>query len=112
LSFDKTQREATSKDSPKILKIDNIGNAPLKFSSLSYPTDFPMGQSGALADCTTSLSLTAASSCALPINFHPVTKLTGSNSSVLREDVKFATDALNKPNTQSTVPVSGTETAP
>ena len=111
LTFDKTELGATSKDSPRTVEIDNIGNAPLVFSSLSYPADFPMAHPGAGQACTSSTSLAASSGCALAISFSPIAKLSGSKSVVVSEEVKFKTDVLNKPDTQATISVSGTETA-
>jgi large repetitive protein len=110
LTFDKTEPGATSKDSPQTVEIDNIGNAPLAFSSLSFPTDFPMAHSAAGQACTSSTSLAASNSCALAISFTPIAELKGSKSVVLSEEVKFKTDVLNKPNTQATISVSGAET--
>jgi hypothetical protein len=70
-----------------------------------------MAHSAAGQACTSSTSLAAWSSCALAIGFTPIAEVKGSKSAVLSEKVKFTTDILNKPNTQATISVSGTETA-
>ena len=109
LHFDSTHIGSTSKDSPKTVKVDNIGNAPLKFSALSYPVNFPMADSE--ANCTSSTSLASARACALTIDFKPVSSLGGKPSVSLTEAVKFTTNTLNVANTKQEVVVSGTETA-
>ena len=50
-----------NKDSPKTVEVENIGNASLQFSSLTYATDFPEGTLN--NDCTASTSLGTASTC-------------------------------------------------
>ena len=112
LAFEKTQRGAISKDSPRSVEVENIGNAPLKFSALTYPTDFPAGHSLDAEDCTANTTLAAASNCVLTILFKPIAAVGGSNTANLKEEVEFATDALNTPKSQAAISLSGTETAP
>jgi sugar lactone lactonase YvrE len=107
LHFDSSQIGSKSKDSPRTEDVENVGNAPLKFSSLSYPADFPMGEAD--DNCTSSTSLASASTCALTIDFEPATSLGKKRSVVLTEDVKFTTNTLNVP--MEEVEVTGTETA-
>jgi sugar lactone lactonase YvrE len=109
LSFDTTKINSTSKDSPKTVEIENIGNATLQFSALTYPPDFPEDPSE-LNDCTSSTSLKAANTCSLTIDFSPVKWLGSKNSQVLKEAVKLTTDTPNLPNTLEQVTVTGTET--
>jgi hypothetical protein len=108
LSFESTKINTTSKDSPKIVEIENIGNEALKFSALSYPVDFP---EDSLADnCTPSTALAAADSCTLAINFSPVTSLGSNSSAVLNETVKFTSNNLNAAHATEDVTLTGTET--
>ena len=109
LEFDPTKINSTSQDSPKTVDIENIGNRGLKLSALTYPQDFPEGS--AADDCASSTSLAAASTCALIIDFSPVTPLGSKTSVVLKEAVKLTTNNLNVPNTLQRVVVTGTETA-
>jgi len=109
LKFDPTKINFTSKDSPKTVEVENIGNRSLKFSALTYPPDFPEGSAN--DDCTSSTSLAVASTCTLTIDFSPVTPLGSNTSVVLKEAVKLTTNNLNVPNTLQRVVVSGTETA-
>lgn len=109
LHFDSTHVGSKSADSPKTVKVDNIGNSPLKFSAVSYPADFPM--SATANNCTSSTLLDSASTCALTINFKPVTSLGSKTSVTLTEAVKFTTNTFNVPNTTKEVVVTGTETA-
>jgi sugar lactone lactonase YvrE len=108
LSFESTRINTTSKDSPKIVEIENIGNEALKFSALSYPVDFP---EYSLADnCTASGALAAADSCTLAVDFSPVTSPGSNSSAVLTEAVKFTSDNLNAAHATEEVTVTGTET--
>jgi sugar lactone lactonase YvrE len=109
LHFDSTHVGSKSSDSPKTVDVLNIGNAPLKFSALSYPVDFPKGSAG--FNCTSSTSLASGGSCALTIDFKPVTSLGSKTSAALTESVKFATNSLHVLNTTKGVVVTGTETA-
>jgi hypothetical protein len=107
LSFDATKVGSTSKDSPKTVEVENIGNASLEFSALTYPVDFPQGS---LDDaCNSTTSLADGSSCALIIDFSPVTPLDGKTSVVLNEVVKLRTNTLNVANKLQKVDVTGTE---
>jgi large repetitive protein len=106
LTFDPTKIKSTSADSPKTVRIENIGNAALNFSALSYPPDFP---EGALDDdCTASTSLSAADACSLTIEFSPVTPLGSKSSALLSEAVKLTSNSLNVQKVEQ-VNVSGKE---
>jgi sugar lactone lactonase YvrE len=102
--FDPTKINATSKDSPKTVEVENTGNASLKFSALSYPPDFPMASGD--NECTSSTSLPAAGTCALIIDFSPVTAFSSGSSKLLKEAVKFTT---NLPKRVQQVSVAGEE---
>jgi large repetitive protein len=106
LKFDPTKINSTSADSPKTVEVENIGNASLQFSALTYPPDFP--EASGDNECTSSTSLAAASTCALIIDFSPVK--TGSGSSrLLKEAVKLTTNDLNVPKKVQQVIVTGKE---
>jgi len=107
LKFDPTKINSTSKDSPKTVELENIGNASLKFSALTYPPDFP--EASGDNECTSSTSLAAASICALLIDFSPVTTLSSGSSRLLTEAVKFTTNDLNVPKKVQQVVVTGKE---
>jgi large repetitive protein len=109
LKFAPTKVGSTSEDSPKTVEIENIGNATLTFSSLTYPADFPE-YSGGVNDCTSDTSLEAASTCALSIDFSPVKSLGSKDSRSLKEGVKLTTNTLNVPNALEQVTVTGKET--
>jgi sugar lactone lactonase YvrE len=112
LKFDSTQVGSTSADSPKAVQVENIGNATLQFSALTYSADFPKGASGKATECTASTSLATASICALTIDFSPVKPLGSKTSAVLREAVKLVTNNLNVAGALQQVSVTGTETRP
>ena len=107
LHFDTTKINSTSTDSPKTVEVENIGNASLKFSALSYPPDFP--ENSGNNECTSSTSLATAQHCALIIDFSPVTTFGSGSSRFLREAVKLTTDDLNVPKKVQQVIVTGKE---
>ncbi len=107
LKFLTTAGGSKSTDSPKIVPLQNIGNAALDFFAVSYPTDFPEGASA--GDCTSSTVLAAAGDCTLTIDFSPVTVNGTATSIPLSENVQLTTDTLNVTTPQN-VPVTGTET--
>ncbi len=109
LRFDPTTVNSTSLDSPKTVEVENIGNASLRFSGLAYPADFPEGASGG-DECAANTTLETAGSCALTIDFSPVTVLGSRKSRVLHEAVGLTTNTLNAPNMPEQVTVTGTET--
>jgi sugar lactone lactonase YvrE len=112
LKFDSTQVGSTSADSPKAVQVENIGNATLQFSALTYPADFPKGASGKVTECTASVSLASASTCVLTIDFSPVKTLGSKISALLREDVNLVTNNLNVAGALQQAAVTGTETRP
>jgi large repetitive protein len=108
LSFAATVVGSTSKDSPKVVMIANVGDAALKFSELSYPLDFPEAASVA-NKCTSGTSLNPKESCAVAIDFKPIEPLGSKSSIALSESVKFTTNGLNGKTDEQTIAVSGTE---
>ena len=105
--FDPTKINATSKDSPKTVEVENTGNASLKFSALSYPSDFPMASGD--NECTSSSSLPASGACALIIDFSPATTFSSGSSKLLKEAVKLTTSDLNQAKKVEQVTVAGEE---
>jgi hypothetical protein len=111
LNFAATAEGATSKGSPRIVTVANQGNSDLKFSSVSFPADFPE-QSGAAADCKPALVLAGGDSCTLSIDFNPTAPLGDATSKKLAESVRVTTNTLNAAGGVQKVIVRGTETAP
>jgi hypothetical protein len=96
-------------DSPQTVTVSNFGNAPLKFSAVIYPVDFPESGIGA-ANCVSNTSLVAGGTCNLSIDFSPVAPVSTGNSAALSEGVKITTNTLNSVATPQVVSVNGTET--
>jgi hypothetical protein len=113
LSFVKTLYETASSDSPKTTTVENLGNAPLEFSAITYPADFPTVDVG-LPACSASTSLAPFSEtdCVLPVSFKPVTPLNDQVSLTLNESVNFSTTNLSPTLVPEAIAVSGTEIAP
>jgi streptogramin lyase len=108
LNFASTAQGQTSTDSPQTVTVENIGNAPLTFSSVAYPVDFPEG--GAVSsDCTTSTSLNANETCTLTVEFSPTATI-GTSSSALSEVVGMLDNNLNSSSARQMIAVNGTET--
>jgi sugar lactone lactonase YvrE len=102
LSFDSTIAGFVSSDSPKTVQVRNIGNAPLNFSSVSYPADFPEA-AGVANACTGSTILAPTTDmCNVPVEFAPLTGV------YLSEDVILTDNALNVTGAQQMIAVSGT----
>ena len=87
-----------SADGSMVVTVENIGSAPITFSALIYPSDFPevVGSN----DCSTGTQLAAGTSCPLTISFSPT--VAGS----LNEMVALADNSLYGASAQS-VTVSG-----
>jgi sugar lactone lactonase YvrE len=107
LQFDSTKIGSTSADSPEKIEVSNSGNATLKFSGVSYPTDFPKS-SKAADECTANTSLTMGGNCNLTFDFSPVTP-TAFASDPLTESVMITTDTLNARDTEQASTVTGVE---
>jgi sugar lactone lactonase YvrE len=108
LTFDNTPIGSMSADSPKTVTVQNIGNASLKFSVISYATDFPEEASAPATACSTSAALAAGMFCTLPIDFSPHTT---TEPGKLSESVKLTDDALNAISAVQSVSVNGTATS-
>ena len=101
LSFANTAATQISSDSPQTVVVQNIGNAALNFSAVSYPMDFPEG-SGVAGDCTAVTALLTGGNCTLTIDFEP------QSGAPLSESVGITDNALNAAPATQSVTVSGT----
>jgi len=110
LTFDVTEAAKTSADSPQAVTVNNIGNAALDFSAVSFPADFPEA-AGISGDCGATTALAAGAGCTLTIDFTPEASQSGS-SGQLSEAVSFTANALNAVGTKTSIAVGGTETIP
>lgn len=89
--------------------IYNFGTAPLSFSSVTYPADFPE-TAGIPADCASTTQLAQGGNCTLSISALPSQPLNGSSSLPLNENVTTVTNVSNPPGSQQIlVNISGTE---
>jgi len=90
---------------PQSATVQNIGNAPLTFSGLSF-TDAPnftlVAGSGAPPDCTATFSLASSAECNLSIDFTPQSAGAFSGALVLTDNAANATAA------NQSIDVSGT----
>jgi Abnormal spindle-like microcephaly-assoc'd, ASPM-SPD-2-Hydin len=111
-TFAATPAGLTSTDSPQTVAVQNIGNAALDFSAITYPIDFPEASSGT-DDCTGSTELAMAANCTLTINFSPVTPTSNAGTPVLlSESVVIASNTLNVAGTTQDATVTGTREPP
>jgi DNA-binding beta-propeller fold protein YncE len=101
LNYDSTVVGSTS--GAQSVTVENIGNAALTFSAVSYPTDFPEAY-GVETDCISSTSLTAGESCTLSVEFAPLTA--GGHSEMLT----LTDNALNVSAATQSVALSGAAT--
>ncbi len=110
LGFASTAGGSTSSDSPQTITVQNIGNATLNFSAVSYPADFPESATGASTDCTSTTNLAPTGACTLTIDFSPVAVSETGTSIPLSESVTLTDNALNETGATQHVPVTGTLT--
>ena len=102
LSFATTNVGAPSSDSPRTLKIGNIGNQPLTFSSNpSYPAGFPVNSADTML-CSSATSLNPGTDCDVSMSFIPTAVGNDSGSIVLTDN------ALNASGAMQSIPLSGT----
>ena len=92
-------------DGTKTATLQNIGNLPLTFTGVTWPTDF--SQASGDANVCSVTPLNPAATCDLPIQFTPV-----SAGSPLSENVVLIDNALDATNATQNIVVSGTATAP
>jgi sugar lactone lactonase YvrE len=102
LAFAATDKGSSSASGTQVETLTNAGNAPLTFSSIAFPTDFPEDSADS-TDCSVSAPLASSSSCTFTIDFKPVEP----SPAALSETVTATTNYLPKP--AQTIPVSGVE---
>jgi len=111
LTFAPTEIGSISSDSPQTVKIGNIGNQPLIFSSTgtgdnpSYPLNFPLNAKDS-ALCASGISLNPGNDCDVSVNFIP--NAGGNNSG----SVWITDNSLNEAGARQGVPLSGLGIAP
>jgi hypothetical protein len=100
-SFKATPIGTKSPDSPHNVQIQNIGTAPLTFTEVAYPADFPAATGGADL-CEVSTVLNRSQICNLNIDFMPTAGATFSESVTLKDNT------LNVAGTQQNIVTTGT----
>jgi hypothetical protein len=101
LSFAATDVGSTSLQT---VTVENIGNAVLNLTGLSYPTDFPEQPGGGTNACTSTTSLNPAGMCNLNIDFTPGS---GEGQQGYFEDLTLTDNALNVAGAQQVIQLSG-----
>jgi hypothetical protein len=109
LSFEATNQGTTSGDSPQTVFVQNIGNAALNLTAISFPLDFP--EAGNENDCTTGTPLTPGLVCPLTIDFTP-TVGGPPPGTPLSEAVGLTDNALNVTGATQTISVQGDALSP
>ena len=104
VSFNATFGGGTSGDSPKTVTVQNIGNAPLAFSTLTFPADFPGAAAPNGGGCAVGAAVEPSESCTIAIDFSP---LVTSGYGLLSEDVIVLDNALGESKGTQEIPVSG-----
>jgi len=111
-AFDTALVGTTSSDSPQSATVQNVGNASLTFSGLSFTdaADFALvAGSGEPQDCTDGLSLAPGVECNLSIDFTPQSPGALTGSLVVADDsgnASGATQSIGLSGTGTTVQVS------
>lgn len=108
LAFAETGIYSFSVDSPQTVAIANSGGAPLQFSGVFIPKDFPLW-SAAKNPCTAEISLAPGESCNLTVAFKPIETLGANTTLALNERVFVTTNTGNNSGTSTSIAVSGTE---
>jgi len=109
LGFAETGVFSFSTDSPQTVGIANAGSAPLQFSGIIFPKDFPQWRAQK-NPCTAETSLARGESCNLTVAFKPIEALGSNTTLTLNERVIVTTDTRNSAGSEISIPVSGTET--
>ena len=86
-------------DGVRAVTVENVGNAALAFSGLSYAADFP--ESGS-SDCSLSTPLAAGASCPLTVHFVPA------SSGPIADFLVLNDNSLNSPGSTQSIPMNGT----
>ncbi len=107
LTFNKAAQGTVSGDGVRLAVVTNSGTAPLHFSAITFPPDFPE-RANEIGDCRATTVLAVGQSCGLSVTFAPVAAISGA-SAVLTEDVVITTDTLNQAAYKQSIRVTGTE---
>jgi hypothetical protein len=111
LSFTAETVGITPVDSPQTVQVQNVGNADLTLSSISFPMDFP--QVGDENDCLAQSSLIPGQTCPLTIEFDPTVGGAPPNGTPLIEAVGLTDNALNaSPGATQSILVEGNGLSP
>jgi sugar lactone lactonase YvrE len=102
MSFANAYLGSTSPDGQHVAQIQNIGNQPLEFSSISYPPDF-IESAGVGNPCLEGGQVSQGQSCQVGVSFTPQ-----EIGSPLREIVEITGNSLGATNSRLTIPATGT----
>jgi hypothetical protein len=109
LSFAAAYQGSTSTDSPQTVSVQNIGNAALDFTTISFPLDFP--QVGDENDCSIGTPLIPGLVCPLTIDFTPTVGGPPPGTE-LSESVALSDNALNVTGATQSISVQGSGLSP
>ena len=109
LSFAATTQGSTSTNGPQTVSVQNIGNATLDLTAISFPLDFP--QVGDENDCSIGATLTPGLVCPLTIDFKPTIEVPPL-STELSENVTLTDNALNATGATQSISVQGDALSP
>jgi len=121
LSFAATPEGGNSGFEPQTVTVRNVGNQPLDFLDVAFPTDFPESVMGYGTDCASFSEIAANATCTLSVEFAPVALMTSTTPKVLSEHLTLSTNqvsvlpganGLTVQSWSGPLPVSGTETGP
>jgi hypothetical protein len=110
LTFAATYQGSTSVGSPQTVSVQNIGNAALDFTAISFPLDFP--QVGDENDCSIATLLTPGLVCPLTIDFTPTMGGPPPAGTPLTEAVGLTDNALNVTGATQSISVQGSGLSP
>jgi len=109
LSFNATNQGITSSDSPQTVSVQNVGNAALALSAISFPLDFP--EVSDENDCSAGAQLIPGQDCPLTIDFTP-TVGSPPPGTPLTEAVGLTDNALNVTGAPQSISVQGDALSP
>ena len=109
LTFAATNQGSSSSDSPQTVSVQNVGNAALTLTAISFPLDFP--EMGDENDCSIGASLVPGLVCPLTIDFTP-TVGGPPPGTALSESVGLTDNALNVTGATQSISVAGDALSP
>lgn len=107
INFQATAKGVLGADSPKFVYLANIGSAPLSFSQISFPPDFPQDTTSTQIynPCSTTAAVASQGACTLYVDFLPLNASTTGLDELLTENISFASNLLSSP---TNITVAGT----